>query len=231
MYACKRVCVICHANSAVGVRYIFEPRTPRQQCAAHTTNHRRKASVSDRHTTDRSVAATPTKMPVLQYAQWLCDKAIDRIQRVLLGVLRAGPIPQHVAFVMDGNRRYARTKGMKVIQGHVDGFVALRRVCPTHISRFKLCDIQITGVGDMLNPRRQGRLCVRLCHRQLQSPERGGGRAHELSRKSTLGTLLAWVRRHFRSPRSGVVNIAWQGNPLRARSTVKYRRKNPALSA
>lgn len=83
----------------------------------------------------------------------------------------------------------------------------------------------------MLNPRRQGRLRVRLCHRQLQSPERGGGRAHELSRKSTLGTLLAWVRRHFRSPRSGVVHIALQGNTLRARSTVKYRRKNPALSA
>jgi hypothetical protein len=82
----------------------------------------------DSVTTDRSVAATLTRMPVLQYAQWLRDKAIDRIRRVLLGVLRAGPIPQHVAFVMDGNRRYARTRGMKVIQGHVDGFVALRRV-------------------------------------------------------------------------------------------------------
>jgi len=67
-------------------------------------------------------------MPVLRHAQWLLDKAIDRIQHILLGVLRAGPIPQHVAFVMDGNRRYARTRGMKVIQGHVDGFVALRRV-------------------------------------------------------------------------------------------------------
>jgi hypothetical protein len=57
----------------------------------------------------------------------------------------------------------------------------------------------------MLNPRRQGRLCIRLCHRQLQASERGGGRAYELGRKSTLGTLHAWVRRHFRSPRSGVL--------------------------
>lgn len=67
-------------------------------------------------------------MPILRCAAWLQDKATDRIRRALLAVLRAGPIPQHIAFVMDGNRRYARIKGVKLIQGHVDGFVALRRV-------------------------------------------------------------------------------------------------------
>jgi len=67
-------------------------------------------------------------MSLLQYAFWLRDNAIDRFRRVLLGVLKAGPIPHHVAFIMDGNRRYARDKGVKVIQGHVDGFAALRRV-------------------------------------------------------------------------------------------------------
>ena len=67
-------------------------------------------------------------MSLRQRALWLRDNAIDHIQRVLLGVLKAGPIPQHVAFIMDGNRRYAREKGVKVIEGHVDGFVALRRV-------------------------------------------------------------------------------------------------------
>ncbi|KAH9064113.1 Di-trans-poly-cis-decaprenylcistransferase [Lactarius vividus] len=61
-------------------------------------------------------------------ANWLRDQTVDRINSACLAVLRVGPIPQHVAFVMDGNRRYARIKGMKVIQGHVDGFVALRRV-------------------------------------------------------------------------------------------------------
>ena len=143
-------------------------------------DNRRNGSV----TTDRSVAVTHnTGMPFQQYANWLRDKAIDYIQRALLGVLRAGPIPQHVAFVMDGNRRYARTKGMKVIQGHVDGFVALRRVRlvprpppskkQTPSEPQKLCPCaKTTGDGDMLDPRRQGRLCVRLCHRQLQAPQR-----------------------------------------------------------
>lgn len=67
-------------------------------------------------------------MPFLSSVCWLRDQTFDHIRRAFLTVLRAGPIPQHVAFVMDGNRRYARVKGMKVIQGHVDGFVALRRV-------------------------------------------------------------------------------------------------------
>ena len=67
-------------------------------------------------------------MFLLQRALWLRDCAIDRIRRALLGILKSGPIPRHVAFIMDGNRRYARNKGVRVIQGHVDGFVALRRV-------------------------------------------------------------------------------------------------------
>ncbi|WVN85085.1 di-trans,poly-cis-decaprenylcistransferase [Cryptococcus depauperatus CBS 7841] len=45
----------------------------------------------------------------------------------LLFLLSLGPIPQHVGFVMDGNRRYAKELGQKVEQGHREGFVALRR--------------------------------------------------------------------------------------------------------
>ncbi|KAI0283376.1 putative undecaprenyl diphosphate synthase-domain-containing protein [Russula aff. rugulosa BPL654] len=75
----------------------------------------------------RSVAPPPI-MSLLQYASRLRDNTIDRIRRVLLGILKTGPIPHHVAFIMDGNRRYARDKGVKVIQGHVDGFAALRRI-------------------------------------------------------------------------------------------------------
>ena len=52
----------------------------------------------------------------------------DQLQHLLLSVLAAGPIPQHVAFVMDGNRRYARMNSMQVKQGHIEGFAALRKV-------------------------------------------------------------------------------------------------------
>ncbi|KAF9067740.1 Di-trans-poly-cis-decaprenylcistransferase [Rhodocollybia butyracea] len=66
----------------------------------------------------------------LHLLQWILDKLrITRLaQRILLHVLAAGPIPQHVAIVMDGNRRYARGKGKMVQEGHGDGYMALRRV-------------------------------------------------------------------------------------------------------
>uniref|UniRef100_A0A0W0G9Z7 Alkyl transferase n=1 Tax=Moniliophthora roreri TaxID=221103 RepID=A0A0W0G9Z7_MONRR len=46
----------------------------------------------------------------------------DYPKRLLLKILAAGPVPQHVAFVMDGNRRYARMLGKGVKHGHVYAF-------------------------------------------------------------------------------------------------------------
>ena len=61
--------------------------------------------------------------------EWLQGKITSRAQRLLLRVLAAGPVPRHVAFVMDGNRRYARINHKHVSQGHAEGYMALRRVC------------------------------------------------------------------------------------------------------
>ncbi|KAJ6606355.1 Decaprenyl diphosphate synthase-like protein [Mycena vulgaris] len=60
--------------------------------------------------------------------RWIRAKVTQRAERLLLRVLSVGPIPQHVAFVMDGNRRYARMNQKAIAQGHSDGFVALRRM-------------------------------------------------------------------------------------------------------
>ncbi|KAL6717629.1 cis-prenyltransferase [Lecanora helva] len=56
------------------------------------------------------------------------DWAILNLRDLLIGALRQGPIPQHVAFVMDGNRRFARTHGIETVEGHNLGFEALARV-------------------------------------------------------------------------------------------------------
>lgn len=47
---------------------------------------------------------------------------------LLIFIVSLGPIPKHVAFVMDGNRRYARGKGRQVRDGHSEGFESLKRV-------------------------------------------------------------------------------------------------------
>lgn len=54
--------------------------------------------------------------------------ATNKIRELIIGALKQGPIPQHVAFEMDGNRRYARSHRMETIEGHHHGFEALARV-------------------------------------------------------------------------------------------------------
>lgn len=54
--------------------------------------------------------------------------AITQVRELLIGALRQGPIPRHIAFVMDGNRRFARSHGIETVEGHNLGFEALARV-------------------------------------------------------------------------------------------------------
>jgi hypothetical protein len=52
----------------------------------------------------------------------------NHFQRLVLRILRSGPVPRHVAFVMDGNRRFARERGWVVRRGHEEGFESLKSV-------------------------------------------------------------------------------------------------------
>lgn len=65
---------------------------------------------------------------VISSFHWLHGILKSRAERLLLCVLAAGPVPRHVAFIMDGNRRYARINHKRVSQGHADGYLALKRV-------------------------------------------------------------------------------------------------------
>ncbi|KAG5953496.1 hypothetical protein E4U53_005387 [Claviceps sorghi] len=54
--------------------------------------------------------------------------ALRRLRELLIGALRQGPVPQHVAFEMDGNRRYAKSHRMETVEGHHRGFEALAKI-------------------------------------------------------------------------------------------------------
>jgi ditrans,polycis-polyprenyl diphosphate synthase len=58
----------------------------------------------------------------------IVHRLFAHLTALLIFIVSLGPIPQHVAFVMDGNRRYARGKGRKVRDGHTEGFETLKRV-------------------------------------------------------------------------------------------------------
>lgn len=55
------------------------------------------------------------------------------LRRIVVFALLAGPIPNHIAFIMDGNRRFARKKNEPVAKGHDQGSQALRNVCRFHV--------------------------------------------------------------------------------------------------
>ncbi|XP_035712412.1 dehydrodolichyl diphosphate synthase complex subunit DHDDS-like [Folsomia candida] len=49
------------------------------------------------------------------------DKCMSYLQLLAASIVRMGPIPQHIAIIMDGNRRYAASRGMKAQYGHEAG--------------------------------------------------------------------------------------------------------------
>lgn len=51
------------------------------------------------------------------------------ISILIAGLKASGPIPEHVAIIMDGNRRYAKKKGFShVSEGHFEGAKTLEKV-------------------------------------------------------------------------------------------------------
>ncbi|GAV83045.1 Prenyltransf domain-containing protein [Cephalotus follicularis] len=50
------------------------------------------------------------------------------LRRCIFRVLSVGPIPSHVAFIMDGNRRYAKKHNMEAGDGHKAGHFSLMSV-------------------------------------------------------------------------------------------------------
>jgi ditrans,polycis-polyprenyl diphosphate synthase len=58
-----------------------------------------------------------------------------RCVRRLVALLLAGQrLPQHVAFIMDGNRRFAERLGLKRIQGHYLGYRQASSCMQLHIA-------------------------------------------------------------------------------------------------
>lgn len=55
-------------------------------------------------------------------------------QDFCIEVMKTGPIPNHVALIMDGNRRYSKAKNLPLKEGHISGAETLLTVWYTYRS-------------------------------------------------------------------------------------------------
>lgn len=53
---------------------------------------------------------------------WVKENCVSFFQLFCIKVVKTGRIPQHLAFIMDGNRRYAKKNSVDSAAGHVKGF-------------------------------------------------------------------------------------------------------------
>jgi tritrans,polycis-undecaprenyl-diphosphate synthase [geranylgeranyl-diphosphate specific] len=64
---------------------------------------------------------TPPETPARSFSTVVAGALKEAQERQLLERIRKGPIPRHLAIIMDGNRRFASGHGMLISEGHVRG--------------------------------------------------------------------------------------------------------------
>lgn len=57
---------------------------------------------------------------------WFLERILPA--KLIIGVLQQAEIPAHIGFIMDGNRRFARTSEKPVLSGHLSGSTTLQHV-------------------------------------------------------------------------------------------------------
>ncbi|VDP87776.1 unnamed protein product [Echinostoma caproni] len=106
---------------------------------------------------------------------WVCrEPQYNFIQRCCMRILKCGPIPKHVGFIMDGNRRYADRKNLPCSDGHTHGFLKLwckdfgveeLSVYAFSIENFKRKQSEVTFLFQLASEKLQELLSKRFCFR------------------------------------------------------------------
>ncbi|KAJ2767137.1 cis-prenyltransferase [Coemansia nantahalensis] len=75
-----------------------------------------------------SGSAASWPLPLQQQCKRAVDRGAKAVRNAAVRVVRQGQIPAHIAFIMDGNRRYARRLQQQASMGHTFGFHRLESV-------------------------------------------------------------------------------------------------------
>ncbi|KAF3490518.1 uncharacterized protein GIQ15_00035 [Arthroderma uncinatum] len=111
------------------------------------------------------IAEVPRKVLELKWAQ-----------NILIDVLKQGPLPKHVAFIMDGNRRYAKSHGLPIKEGHVLGATALENIIEMASSLgIKALTVYAFSIENFQRPQEQVDQLMQQFKSQLIMHSRPGG--------------------------------------------------------
>ncbi|KAF9242639.1 putative undecaprenyl diphosphate synthase-domain-containing protein [Melanogaster broomeanus] len=91
-----------------------------------------------------------------------------QLTHLLLDIIATGPVPRHIAFEMDGNRRYARRQGKEGREGHGDGFNTLLGVLQLCLRlRIKCVTIYAFAIENFNRPKEEVDSLMKLAEERL----------------------------------------------------------------
>ena len=133
--------------------------------------------------TDAIISAGGQVERVAKWKEWTMSWVPDAEERpsytflesVSLRALRCGPVPRHVAFIMDGNRRFARAAGIEKLEGHAAGFARLSETLQWCVQEFARAEPRLgqdrvpftNEHNEPIFPRFEGILRYVPCHKAI----------------------------------------------------------------
>jgi hypothetical protein len=112
--------------------FAFHDRNLTQQMTCQTKHIKRRLQASSAATI--GMDTTTKRYDELKNDKTRADGSLPRpwyelwTRKFFNAVLACGPLPKHIGFIMDGNRRFAQKKSMEKIVGHTMGFNKLKEV-------------------------------------------------------------------------------------------------------
>ncbi|CAL9735349.1 dehydrodolichyl diphosphate synthase complex subunit Rer2p [Monosporozyma servazzii] len=89
-------------------------------------------------------------------------------------------VPQHVGFIMDGNRRYARKSGIRVSEGHEAGFFSMSRVLELcYASGVKTATVYAFSIENFKRSASEVDALMQLAHERIKQLCENGELAHK----------------------------------------------------
>lgn len=97
------------------------------------------------------------------------DTELNWVQRQLCRIVETGPMPKHIGFIMDGNRRFAREHGVAIAEGHRRGYgkleEALRWCCELGV---KAVTVYAFSIQNFKRSCEEVQALMALCEEKLQ---------------------------------------------------------------